>query len=67
MSIEVKEIVIKYLKDHKFDGLFSSGCECACELEDLFPCCEYGLISCKPGYKMPCDCGDHNFHIGLTV
>ena len=60
--MDVREIIKKYLIDNGFDGLFDPD-ECACEIADLMPCGEY-CGSCEPGYKGPCDCGDHDFHIG---
>lgn len=61
----VKEIVKKYLEENGFDGLYASG-NCACEVDDLMPCGD-DSIHCEPGYKIPCNCGDHLFHIGPTV
>ncbi len=61
--MDVQAIVKKYLEENGFDGLYEPG-ECACEINDLFPCGEGSLVHCKPGYKGPCDCGDHDFHIG---
>lgn len=45
----VKEIVIEYLQDNGFDGLYAPG-ECGCELADLIPCLE-PCEDCIPGYK----------------
>lgn len=58
----VKEIVEKYLRDNRYDGLCHTDSECGCSLGDLVPCCE-DCTSCEPGYKAPCDCGDHDYHI----
>jgi len=62
-----KEIVEKYLRDNGYDGLTDG--ECACGLEDLMPCGDFGS-DCVPGYKVPCPgpdkCpagGDCEFHI----
>src|SRR3990167_7830698 len=63
MSIEVQETIKNYLKDNGFDGLFSVDGGCACILDDLFPCSEFCLIFCQPGYKAACACGDHDFHV----
>lgn len=54
--ITVKEIVIKYLKDNKFDGLCNPEyrCECSAEDEDdICPCANDDIIisSCSPGRK----------------
>ena len=63
----VTEIVKKYLKENGYDGLYSE--DCGCEVDDLAPCCEYGM-ECESGYRLPCDpktCtadGDCDFHIG---
>lgn len=60
--MKVEKIVKKYLEDNNYDGLYY-GEICGCELDNLFPCGKSGY-SCEPGYKHPCDCGDHDFHIG---
>lgn len=57
------EMIIKYLTDNGFDGLFSEN-ECACELADLMPCGEDNIGECRAGYKVECLCGGgHKFHI----
>lgn len=61
-NIPVREIVEAHLKKHGFDGLYSDN-ECACLVGDLAPCGEIGL-GCMPGFRKPCDCGDHDYHIG---
>jgi len=56
----VKEILIKYLIEHEYDGLFSDG-DCSCRNDDLIPCggdCE----DCKPGYLHLGD-DDYDFYI----
>ena len=59
----VKEIIIKHLEDNGYDGLVSSGCECACKLDDLNPCDE-SMIDCEAGYLTKCNCDmDCDFHI----
>lgn len=63
--MNTRRIVRKYLEDNGFDGLFDEDGECACKNDDLFPC-DGSSFNCKPGYKQPCDCGDHDFHIGLN-
>lgn len=57
----VKEIVTKYLRENGFDGLCEGNCSdegCGCLLPDLAPCEESFLMSCEPGYKASCDCGE---------
>lgn len=60
--MDVKDIVKKYLEENGFHGLYEPDNECACESRDLFPCGENPQY-CIAGYKVPCDCGDHDFHI----
>lgn len=48
--MNVKEIVIKYLNEHKYDGLYSE--DCGCTIENLFPCGGYGMFeTCQAGVK----------------
>lgn len=68
-DMNVKQIVIEWLKQHGYDGLYD-GADCACEIRDLMPCMGCSQF-CKAGYKKPCagpvycHCGgDHDFHIG---
>jgi hypothetical protein len=59
--LDVRGIVKEYLTAHGYDGLFCEG-ECGCLLDDLAPCGQ-AFDGCEPGYKRPCDCGDHDYHI----
>lgn len=61
----VRDIVKKYLEDNGFGGL-QDYAECACDLDDLMPhiFCDHNPVGCTPGYKSPCDCGEHDYHIG---
>ena len=58
------EIIKRHLKTYGYDGLYNPDGKCACEINDLNPCCS-DISECSPGYKIPCDCGDHDFHIGF--
>lgn len=61
--MNVKEILEQWLKEHGFDGLVSEFEECSCEIGDLAPC-DYSFLNCKPGYKIPCTCGEGcSFHV----
>lgn len=60
--MNVQEIVASYLREHGYDGLFNEEAECACELGDLNACGELGA-GCEAGYRVPCTCGDHDWHI----
>jgi len=53
--MNLKEIVVTYLKDNGYDGLCNEDCGCA--LDDLI-CCEEPKPDCEPGYMGPCDCGE---------
>ena len=59
----VASIVAAYLRQHGYDGLYCPHSDCACSIDDLIPCCGAGDARCVPGYRVPCDCGDHDFHI----
>ena len=65
----VIDMVSDALKSGGYDGLVSDSFECACELNDLAPCCEIG-DSCMAGYKVttcPDDCEPGcDFYIVLT-
>ncbi len=61
--MNVKEIVIAYLKVNGYDGL--CGDECGCQLDDLV-CCEEDCSNCIPGYKQDCStCKDTNICDGM--
>lgn len=63
--MNVEKIVIKYLKEHGYDGLVSWDGDCGCEISDLAPCCE-PISNCSPAYKIPCPCppGECEFNCG---
>lgn len=44
----VKEIVLAYLKQHKYDGLCSE--DCGCGIDELMPCAS-NCENCRPAYK----------------
>lgn len=54
---DVLGIVVTYLKENNFDGLFNGYAHCGCLIEDVAPCGHLGE-SCVPGYKVKCRCGD---------
>ncbi len=52
--ITVKEMVIKYLEENGYDGLWwnsGGGDDCGCRLDDLFPC-DDRVTDCQPGYEV---------------
>jgi len=62
--VTVSSIVVDYLTEKGFDGLFNSDIGCACAFEDLFEnCAGESCSECQPGYEKPCACGEHDFHI----
>lgn len=54
----VIDIVRDYLTANGYDGLTDN--TCGCSLDDLAPCGEWSenAMSCVPGYRVPCDCGE---------
>ena len=50
--MNVKEILIEWLKEHGYDGLYDSGNDCACQLSDLCPC-DCGPWECEAGVFLP--------------
>lgn len=60
--LTVLEIVQAGLIANGYDGLCNPDEGCECEVCDLAPC---GEISgeCTAGWKVPCSCGDHDWHI----
>lgn len=47
-EMNVRDIIIEYIKANDFDGL--SGDDCGCDLNNLCPCDEC-CIECVPAYK----------------
>jgi hypothetical protein len=63
-AVTVNDIVVKYLTDNGYDGLYND--DCGCVITDLCPCFELSP-DCHAGHKIPCpdgSCGEHDFHIG---
>lgn len=69
--MNVKSIVVEYLKTNKYDGLCCLDVPCGCLLEDLAPCGEMSE-KCRPGHRenvdkhTPCECdesGEDHWHI----
>ncbi len=57
-----EKILVGWLKNNHYDGLFNDDLDCACERTYLAPC-EGIQRGCRPGYKTTCECGDHDWHI----
>jgi hypothetical protein len=53
----MRELLCEALKQRGYDGLYSDGYDCACEIADLMPC-EEPRADCQAGYKAPCKGGD---------
>ena len=51
----VREVLVQYMKEHGYDGLYHSEGECACLMD--FPCEVWSGIplDCELGYKVECD------------
>jgi len=61
----LRQLVQSALGERGYDGLYNEAGQCACEASDLAPC-GHPNLDCEPGYRVPCDCGDHGFHV-VTV
>lgn len=65
--MNIRTIVAQWLKENKYDGLYSPKGYCACVPPDLFPCKAEGIDSCEPGVRRKCDrsceSGHCDFHI----
>ena len=53
--MNVKDIVIEYLKKNGFDGLCGAGCWCGLE-DALMPCDVNAAFECEPAIKVKPDC-----------
>jgi len=48
----VKEILVKWLKDNGYDGLYYDDADgCGCSIDNLIPC-RQSCECCKPAYKV---------------
>ena len=54
--MNVKEIVIAYLKANGFDGLYNEIGECGCGCDELMPCDNAGIDDCEPAFGVYCPC-----------
>ncbi len=64
---DVQEILLHYLKSNGYDGLYNidtdPGYGCSCLLPSIAPCACLSL-SCRPGYRTECDCGEGcDYHV----
>jgi hypothetical protein len=60
-----EEIIEEYLIRNGFDGLFNEAGQCACKLNDLFPCLDC-FDECEPGYLHAAQHDDEEFRICRT-
>ena len=52
-------VVRAWLKDNGYDGIYCADGDCACFIDDLFPCAEGVGPDCRPGYRATCSgCGE---------
>lgn len=61
--MNVLDMVRSFLEGQGFDGLANPDADCACLLEDLAPCGELNGDECVAGYRVACQCGEHDFRI----
>ena len=50
----VKEILIEWLTEHGYSGLWNEE-ECACPIDELILCNGESIEDCRPGYKVRCN------------
>ena len=48
----VKDIIVKYLRDNRYDGL--CGRLCDCEIDKIGEYCNNDIIDCKPAVIIKC-------------
>ena len=64
-TITVGEIVRLYLEKNGFDGLCCDTFHhfdepCGCSIDDLCPCDDYNVSSCRAAYKKECSLCENN-------
>lgn len=64
-NITVGEIVRQYLEEHEFDGLccdtqYHFDEPCGCSIDDLCPCDDDNVFSCRAAYKKECSSCESN-------
>ena len=60
--LTLRQLVVAALAAQGCDGLYNEAGECSCLADDLAPC-GHPNLDCAPGYRVPCDCGEHDFHV----
>ena len=55
--MNAKDIIIEWLKEHNYDGLYLRDGECGCCIDDFIPCASDPCF-CEPGKKRMNDAGD---------
>lgn len=64
------DIIIGWLREHGYEGLYNVDGSCGCKLGDLMPCDQPDRTGCRPGFLLPCrpeTCeqgGECEFHVG---
>ena len=60
--MKVKDILIKWLKDNGYDGLYCDG-ECGCLISNFCPCGSECVLDCEPGVKIKSTSAEFDFMI----
>lgn len=55
--VSVSEILVDWLVDNGYDGLFNHDGDCGCSVRDIVPCGNLG-VNCEAGHEVPCVCGN---------
>lgn len=61
-GLSVLDMVRERLIADGYDGLYNPVGDCACTHDDLAPCGDM-TSDCVAGWKAPCHCGEHDWHI----
>lgn len=70
--MNVVELIKKQLVINNVDGLFNFSQDCGCLLNDDFVPCSKLLDypgpypDCEEGNEIPCNCGEHDYHVEPT-
>lgn len=53
--MNVRDIMIRWLREHRYDGLRYADEDCSCELDDLMIGCAHAR-ACEPARRVRCRC-----------
>ena len=53
--MNVKDILVEWLKEHGYDGLCNNMDGCGCDMKDICPWTDQKIENCESAYKVPAD------------